>query len=72
MSTVKSTPPDSPSDNNVNQWDKAIMDAKAELRDAEVKVIRLRAAIRTFTENKKLGVRWPKINDKQEMSNDLS
>ncbi len=48
------------------------MDAKAELRDAEVKVIRLRAAIRTFTENKKLGVRWPKINDKQEMSNDLS
>jgi len=72
MSTIKSTPSDSLSNNHVNQWDRAISDAKAELHEAEVRVMRLRSAIRTFVENKKLGVKWPKINEKREASNDLS
>ncbi|MDW5267371.1 MULTISPECIES: hypothetical protein [Acidobacteriaceae] len=63
MSIIKSTRSEIASESHVNQWDKAIKDARVELHDAEVKVIRLRSAIRTFTENKKLGVTWPEIND---------
>ena len=55
-----------------NQWDNAIKSAEDELRDAEVKVHRLRFAIQTFKENKRLGVKWPEISDKHEMSTDLS
>ena len=45
-----------------SEWDKAIIDAKNELKDAERRVGRLKNAIRIFLQHKKDGVPWPSDN----------
>jgi hypothetical protein len=72
MSTELSMNATATSKSTHNQWDTAIRDAETELRSTEVKLRRLRVAIRTFKENKRLGVKWPTINEKDRFDTDLS